>query len=103
MSSPVGATMNGDPAAASAAGKSGKCVRRHACTATPGRGYSTAPTEAANRDTVCVGRIREDLPPNGGLNLWIVVEDAYQAVAISVLPALEALSFRAQALASRAI
>jgi aspartate-semialdehyde dehydrogenase len=31
-------------------------------------GYPTATTEAANRDTVYVGRIREDLAPDRGLN-----------------------------------
>jgi aspartate-semialdehyde dehydrogenase len=60
-------------------------------------------SEAANRDTVYVGGIREDLPPDGGLNLWIVADDANQAAAISYLPILEALSSGARALASRAI
>jgi aspartate-semialdehyde dehydrogenase len=78
-------------------------VPRHACAAAPRAQHSTAPTEAANRDTVYVGGIREDLPPDGGLNLWIVADDANQAAAIGHLPILEALSSGARALASRAI
>ena len=35
-------------------------------------GYPTAATEAANRDTVYVGRIREDISSDRGLNLWVV-------------------------------
>ena len=36
-------------------------------------GYPTAVTEAANHDTVYVGRIREDMSHERGLDLWIVV------------------------------
>jgi aspartate-semialdehyde dehydrogenase len=38
-------------------------------------GYPTAATEAANRDTVYVGRIREDMSYERGLNLWIVADN----------------------------
>ena len=38
-------------------------------------GYPTAVTEAANHDTVYVGRIREDMSHERGLDLWIVADN----------------------------
>ena len=36
-------------------------------------GYPTAVTEGANHDPVYVGRIREDISCERGINLWVVV------------------------------
>jgi aspartate-semialdehyde dehydrogenase len=54
-------------------------------------GYPTAATEAANRDTVYVGRIREDLAPDGGLNLWIVADNVRKGAATNTVQIAEAL------------
>lgn len=44
-------------------------------------GYPTAATEAANRDTVYVGRIREDHSIDRGLNLWLVADNVRKGAA----------------------
>jgi len=44
-------------------------------------GYPTAATEAANRDTVYVGRIREDISSERGLNLWVVADNVRKGAA----------------------
>jgi aspartate-semialdehyde dehydrogenase len=44
-------------------------------------GYPTAATEAANRDTVYVGRIREDISSDRGLNLWVVSDNLRKGAA----------------------
>jgi aspartate-semialdehyde dehydrogenase len=44
-------------------------------------GYPTAATEAANRDTVYVGRIREDISTDRGLNLWVVSDNVRKGAA----------------------
>jgi aspartate-semialdehyde dehydrogenase len=44
-------------------------------------GYPTAATEAANRDTVYVGRIREDISSDRGLNLWVVADNVRKGAA----------------------
>src|SRR5215213_9201665 len=44
-------------------------------------GYPTAATEAANSDTVYVGRIREDISSDRGLNLWIVSDNVRKGAA----------------------
>src|SRR6476469_5739343 len=44
-------------------------------------GYPTAATEAANCDTVYVGRIREDISSDRGLNLWIVSDNVRKGAA----------------------
>jgi aspartate-semialdehyde dehydrogenase len=54
-------------------------------------GYPTATTEAANRDTVYVGRIREDLAPDRGLNLWIVADNVRKGAATNSVQIAEAL------------
>jgi aspartate-semialdehyde dehydrogenase len=58
-------------------------------------GYPTATTEAANRDTVYVGRIREDLAPDRGLNLWIVADNVRKGAATNSVQIAEALARRA--------
>jgi aspartate-semialdehyde dehydrogenase len=54
-------------------------------------GYPTAATEAANRDTVYVGRIREDLAPDRGLNLWVVADNVRKGAATNSVQIAEAL------------
>jgi len=44
-------------------------------------GYPTAATEAANQDTVYVGRIREDQSVDRGLNLWVVADNIRKGAA----------------------
>jgi aspartate-semialdehyde dehydrogenase len=58
-------------------------------------GYPTAATEALNRDTVYVGRIREDLAPDRGLNLWIVADNVRRGAATNSVQIAEALAGRA--------
>jgi aspartate-semialdehyde dehydrogenase len=58
-------------------------------------GYPTAATEAANRDTVYVGRIREYLSPYRGLNLWIVADNVRKGAATNSVQIAEALARRA--------
>jgi aspartate-semialdehyde dehydrogenase len=61
----------------------------------PGRGgYPTTAIEAANRDTVYVGRIREDLPPDRGLNLWVVADNVRKGAATNMVQIAEALARR---------
>jgi len=57
-------------------------------------GYPTAATEAANRDTVYVGRIREDLASERGLNLWIVADNVRKGAATNSVQIAEALAQR---------
>jgi aspartate-semialdehyde dehydrogenase len=57
-------------------------------------GYPTAATEAANRDTVYVGRIREDLSSDRGLNLWIVADNVRKGAATNSVQIAEALAGR---------
>ena len=54
-------------------------------------GYPTAATEAANRDTVYVGRIREDLSHERGLNLWIVSDNIRKGAATNSVQIAEIL------------
>jgi len=57
-------------------------------------GYATAATEAAKRDTVYVGRIREYLAPDRGLNLWIVADNVRKGAATNSVQIAEALARR---------
>jgi aspartate-semialdehyde dehydrogenase len=54
-------------------------------------GYPTAATEAANRDTVYVGRIREDLSSQAGLNLWVVADNVRKGAATNSVQIAEIL------------
>jgi aspartate-semialdehyde dehydrogenase len=58
------------------------------------RSDPAAATEAANRDTVCVCRIREDLAPQRGLNLWIVTHNVNKAAANLTVHFTQALARR---------
>ena len=46
-------------------------------------GYPTAVTEAENRDQVYVGRIREDITCDTGLDLWIVSDNIRKGAALN--------------------
>jgi aspartate-semialdehyde dehydrogenase len=54
-------------------------------------GYPTAATEAANRDTVYVGRIREDISAERGLNLWVVADNVRKGAATNTVQIAEIL------------
>jgi len=55
-------------------------------------GYPTAVTEAANHDTVYVGRIREDMSYERGLNLWIVADNIRKGAATNAIQIAEVLA-----------
>ena len=46
-------------------------------------GYPTAAIDAAHRDGVFVGRIREDISHERGLNLWIVADNVRKGAALN--------------------
>jgi len=54
-------------------------------------GYPTAVTEAANRDAVYVGRIREDISHEKGLDLWIVADNVRKGAATNSVQIAEIL------------
>ncbi|MBK7250145.1 MAG: aspartate-semialdehyde dehydrogenase [Gammaproteobacteria bacterium] len=55
-------------------------------------GYPTAATEAANRDTVYVGRIRDDISYDRGLDLWIVADNVRKGAATNSVQIAEILA-----------
>jgi aspartate-semialdehyde dehydrogenase len=55
-------------------------------------GYPTAVTEAANHDTVYVGRIREDMSHERGLDLWIVADNVRKGAATNSIQIAEVLA-----------
>jgi len=54
-------------------------------------GYPTVVTEAANHDTVYVGRIRDDMSHERGLNLWIVADNIRKGAATNAVQIAEIL------------
>jgi aspartate-semialdehyde dehydrogenase len=54
-------------------------------------GYPTAALEAVNHDTVYVGRIREDISYERGLNLWIVSDNIRKGAATNSVQIAEIL------------
>jgi len=54
-------------------------------------GYPTPVTEAANKDAVFVGRIREDLSHSNGLNLWVVADNVRKGAALNSIQIAEIL------------
>jgi len=54
-------------------------------------GYPTAVTEAAGTDGVYVGRIREDISHERGLNLWIVSDNIRKGAALNTIQIAEIL------------
>jgi aspartate-semialdehyde dehydrogenase len=55
-------------------------------------GYPTAVTEAANHDTVYVGRIREDMSHDRGLDLWVVSDNVRKGAATNSIQIAEILA-----------
>jgi aspartate-semialdehyde dehydrogenase len=54
-------------------------------------GYPTQATEAANHDTVFVGRIREDISHDRGLDLWVVADNVRKGAATNSVQIAEIL------------
>jgi aspartate-semialdehyde dehydrogenase len=54
-------------------------------------GYPTAVTEAANRDDVFVGRIREDISHDHGIDLWVVADNVRKGAALNTIQIAEIL------------
>ena len=54
-------------------------------------GYPTPVTEAASKDAVFVGRIREDLSHPRGLNLWVVADNVRKGAALNSIQIAELL------------
>jgi len=54
-------------------------------------GYPTAVSEAANHDTVYVGRIREDMTYERGLDLWVVGDNIRKGAATNAVQIAEIL------------
>jgi aspartate-semialdehyde dehydrogenase len=54
-------------------------------------GWPTAATEAANQDTVYVGRIREDISHERGLDLWVVSDNVRKGAATNSVQIAEIL------------
>ena len=54
-------------------------------------GYPTAATEAAHRDAVFVGRIREDLSHPRGLDMWVVGDNIRKGAALNTIQVAELL------------
>ena len=57
-------------------------------------GYPTAVTDAAGKDAVYVGRIREDISHPFGLNLWIVADNIRKGAALNSVQIAEVLAER---------
>jgi aspartate-semialdehyde dehydrogenase len=53
--------------------------------------YPTAATDAAHRDSVYVGRIREDMTHPRGLNLWVVADNVRKGAALNSVQIAEIL------------
>lgn len=54
-------------------------------------GYPTAVTESAGTDAVFVGRIREDISCNHGLNIWVVSDNVRKGAALNSVQIAESL------------
>ncbi|RMD70694.1 MAG: aspartate-semialdehyde dehydrogenase, partial [Gammaproteobacteria bacterium] len=54
-------------------------------------GYPTPVTEAAGKDPVYVGRIREDISHPRGLNLWVVADNVRKGAALNSIQIAELL------------
>ena len=54
-------------------------------------GYPTAVTEGANNDPVYVGRIREDVSHDKGLNMWVVADNVRKGAALNSVQIAEIL------------
>ncbi|MCW9056549.1 MAG: Asd/ArgC dimerization domain-containing protein, partial [Gammaproteobacteria bacterium] len=54
-------------------------------------GYPTAVTEGANNDPTYVGRIREDISIDKGLNIWVVADNVRKGAALNSVQIAEIL------------
>ena len=54
-------------------------------------GYPTAVTEAAQNDDVFVGRIREDISHDRGIDMWIVSDNVRKGAALNSVQIAEIL------------
>jgi len=54
-------------------------------------GYPTAVSDAANHDATFVGRIREDISHENGLNLWVVSDNVRKGAALNSIQIAEVL------------
>jgi aspartate-semialdehyde dehydrogenase len=54
-------------------------------------GYPTAVTEAANHDATYVGRVREDISCDRGLNMWVVSDNVRKGAALNSIQIAEIL------------
>ena len=54
-------------------------------------GYPTAISDAANHDATFVGRIREDISHESGLNLWVVSDNVRKGAALNSIQIAEVL------------
>ena len=54
-------------------------------------GYPTAVTEGAGNDPVYVGRIREDVSHENGINLWVVADNVRKGAATNSVQIAECL------------
>ncbi len=54
-------------------------------------GYPTAVTEAAGQDPVYVGRVREDISCENGLNMWVVSDNVRKGAALNSVQIAELL------------
>lgn len=55
-------------------------------------GYPTAVTEAAHRDKVYVGRIREDISCERGISMWVVADNIRKGAALNSIQIAEILA-----------
>jgi aspartate-semialdehyde dehydrogenase len=55
-------------------------------------GYPTPVTEAAGKDPVYVGRIREDISHPRGLDLWVVADNVRKGAALNSIQIAEILA-----------
>lgn len=54
-------------------------------------GYPTAVTDAAERDNVFVGRIREDISCDRGISMWVVADNIRKGAALNSVQIAERL------------
>ena len=54
-------------------------------------GYPTAVTDAAGQDPVYVGRVREDISCENGLNMWVVSDNVRKGAALNSIQIAEVL------------
>ena len=54
-------------------------------------GYPTAISDGANKDATYVGRIREDISHESGLNLWVVADNVRKGAALNSIQIAEVL------------